>query len=103
MNKKNILSKFVIMTIVLAVFIAAALTPARTSAASAAAAAVAVEDNTSGSGIRAIPDNQIPLAQAPFMADLNITLWLIVVAVSALITGIVIFEDCRSEGSEKTC
>lgn len=103
MNKKNILSKFVIMTIVLAVFIAAALTPARTSAAYAAPATVAAEDNASLTDIRVIPDNQMPLAQAPFMDDLNITLWLIVVAVSALITGIVIFEDCRTEGSEKTC
>ena len=90
-----------ITAIVAAIFIAAALTPAKTyTEKSETSESVNItntdhESTVSGTGIRMISDKDVPLAATPVRAGVSSSLWLIVVAVSAVMTGIVIYEECK--------
>ncbi len=89
----------IITVILIAVFFAAALTPAKADTASSKGsvavnlAKVDFESRTLGTEGRMIADNDIPLASVPFETDSS-SMAMIVVAIAALVTGIVIIEEC---------
>ena len=101
MNRKMIIHGIMITAIVIATFIAAALTPARTYAKTSEASAVAniakidYENRTLRQDSRMIADNEVPLAAAPFESTMNMSMGLLILSVSAIMAGIVIFEEIK--------
>ena len=101
MNKKTISHGLMITAIVIAAFIAAAFTPvkayAKTSGDSPVQniAKIDYENRTLRAGGTKIEDNEIPLAAVPYEDDSNMSIIRIIVAVSAVMSGIVIFEDLK--------
>ncbi len=95
-----------ITVILIAVFFAAALTPAKADATSskgsvaANLAKVDFESRTLGTEGRMIADNDIPLASTPFESD-NASMVMIVIAIAALATGIVIIEECTDRKTRR--
>lgn len=107
MNRKMLRHGLMIAAIVIAVFAAAALTPAKTYAETTGSVTVAnlakidYENRARLAGVTMIADNEIPLAAAPSEKGFNLTLWLIVVSVSAIMSGIVIFEEYMDKRSNR--
>ena len=103
MNKKIMTHVLVITAILVSVFIAAALTGAKTynktesPAVTANLAKVDFENSLVREGGRMIADSEIPLANTPFAANTS-SVWIIVIAAAAVLTGLVIFEECRDNG-----
>lgn len=101
MNKKMITHGLVIIAIVASVFIAASFTADKTYAQTSKTSAVAniakvdFENRSLHSDSKMIADEQIPLAEMPSQTDMNIPLWFLIVGVSALMTGFVIYEDLK--------
>ena len=89
MRKMRLTHVLIVAAIVIATFTAAALSSADTHAKTSPAKTVYGDE-------KIIPDNEIPLAASPSEAGMNISLAWIIVAVSAVITGVVICEDCRN-------
>ncbi|MBR4573575.1 MAG: hypothetical protein IKO16_01580 [Lachnospiraceae bacterium] len=103
MNKKTITHGLVITVIIAAVFVAAALTPAMSYAKEPVAVATVSssqadqDDPAEKSGAVMINDNEVPLAEAPFESGINMSWWLIVVSLSAIISAVVIFEEGKDK------
>ena len=101
MNKKILTHGLIITAIVVSVFIAASLTADKTYAQTSKTSAVIniakvdFENRSLHSDSRMIADNEIPLAEVPSQNDINIPLWFLIVGVSALMTGFVIYEDLK--------
>ena len=99
MNKKVLVHGLMIITIVIATFIVAALTPDKTYANTgrdtvvANIAKVDYDNRTVYAKEKKIADNEIPLAAFPSEAGANMTVGWIIVAASALMSGIVIYEE----------
>lgn len=99
MNKKVLVHGLMIVTIVAATFIMAALTPNKTYANTNHAGVVAniakvdYDNRTVYAKEKKIADNEIPLAAFPSEAGANMTIGWIIVAVSAVMSGIVIYEE----------
>ncbi len=96
MNRKTT-HGLMITAILVAVFIAAALTPVKSYKKNAPAGApVTVASAVLSDGSVMITDNEVPLAETPFETDINMTAWLIVVTIAAVISGVVIYVDCKT-------
>ena len=106
MNKKMTVHILMITLIMIATFIAAALTPVRTYAKTSEASAVKniakidFENKANRVESKAIIDNEIPMAAMPFEADMNKSLGMIIISVSAIMAGIVIIEDIKDRVSD---
>ena len=104
--KRNITHGLLIVTIVIAAFIAAVVTPSRIYAKTAGSseiiniAKVDYENRTQRTEGRIVADNEIPLAEAPSETEPDMTLWWVVIAASAVISGIVIVDDLRDRRSK---
>ena len=94
-----------IMAVVLAVFAAAALTPAETYAKTSEVsvvnniAKVDYENRTIHADTKMIADNEIPLAAAPVETGINSSFGWLILAASAIISGLVIQDDLRDRRS----
>lgn len=105
MNRKALTHGIMIAAIVVAAFVAAALTPVRSHTDKATGLALgkiteAYEINhASEETVTMISDNEIPLAASPAEAGLNMNLGWIIVSVSAVMSGIVIYEDIKDRRS----
>ena len=99
MDKRKITHGLLVIAIVVSVFIAAAFTPIDTYTATSEKttvtnlAKVDFENRTLASDRKMIADNEIPLAATPFDRGNNYSLWIIVLGVVVVITGIVIYEE----------
>ena len=104
--KRNITHGLLIATIVIAAFIAAIVTPSKIYAKTTGSseiiniAKVDYENRTQRTESKMIADNEIPLAAAPSETESNMTLWWVVIAASAVISGIVIVDDLRDRRSK---
>ena len=105
MNKKIISHGIMITAIVAFVFIAAALSSSNTHADTQKSSSVInMERSTDDkaevtSGVKMIPDNEVPLAATPSMPGMNIPLAILILSAAAGITGVVIYEDVKDEYS----
>ncbi len=99
MNRKVLVHAIMIAAVVVATFVAAALTPANTFAKTSASSAVIniakvdFESRTLHVDRRVIADSEMPLAQAPSNAGTGMNVEWIIVAASAVVTGIIIYID----------
>ena len=106
MKKRMIPHGLMIAAIIIAAFVAAALTPADTYAkktenpAISNIARVDFEYKTSDTDSKTIPDYEIPLAAAPSASSANMLIGWLVVAVTAIISGVVIYEDYKDNRTE---
>ena len=102
MSKKMITHGLVITAFVIAAFVAAAFTPSKTYAKTSEGPAVINiakidhENRTLHADSTVIADNEVPLAATPYEGGMNAAVCWAVVAASAIITGIVIFEDIKA-------
>ncbi|MBO4890744.1 MAG: hypothetical protein J5574_07105 [Lachnospiraceae bacterium] len=107
MNKRIITHGFIISAIVIAAFIAAAFTPVETYAKTSDTgviqnlARIDHENGMNRSSVKMIPDNNVPLAAVPSEAGINMTLIRIIVAASAIMSGIVIYTDLRDKKGQR--
>ena len=86
--KKMLTHGLMITAIVSAIFVAALLTPAKTD--------TQVQEKSAVVNIAKVDlENEIPLAAAPVDTGINMPLWWAIVSVSAVMTGLVIYMDCR--------
>ncbi len=103
MNTKKINHGIIITAILVAIFVAAALTPVKANTKADAPkgtinlAKVDFESRTLPAGSKVIADTQVPLAAAP-LTNMNADspVWLIVMTIGAVFTGIVIFEKRKT-------
>ena len=86
--KKMLTHGLMITAIVSAIFVAALLTPAKSHA-------KAQEQSAVVNIAKVDFENQIPLAAEPADTGVNMPLWWTIVSVSAVMTGLVIYMDCR--------
>jgi len=106
MNKKMITHGLMITAILVAVFVSAAFTSEHKAKNTTESyritniAKVDFENNTLGTGNNMIAENNIPLASAPSSIVANASVLWIIISVSALIIGIVIYEDYKDKRSE---
>ncbi|MCR5687784.1 MAG: hypothetical protein K6G58_07180 [Lachnospiraceae bacterium] len=104
-SRKALIHGLIVTAVMITVFVTAALTPARANAQTSEVSAAMdlvrtdIESRTDGQSVAYIPGNEVPLAAAPDKGGFNVSLWLIVVAVSAAVTGTVIYEDYKDKKS----
>ena len=95
MNKKNFTHGIIITAILVAVFVAAAITPADTNVKESQASVI--ENGASATYSTMIADNEVPLASSPYESGFNVPLWIAIITVSAVLTSVAIYEDCREK------
>ena len=97
MNRKLISHGLKITVIIMAAFAAAALTPSRSFAKTSEASAITADhENTApDTGAKMIADSDIPLAATPAGTDNYMKYGWLIISVSAIMTGIVIFDDLK--------
>ena len=99
MDKRKITHGLMVIAIVVSVFIAAAFTPIDTYTATSEKATVTnlakvdFENRMVASDRKMIADNEVPLAATPFDKGNNYSLWIVVLGVVIVITGVVIYEE----------
>lgn len=101
MNRKAISHGLKITAIIIAAFVAASLTPAKSYAKTTEASAITIvnENEAPDLGAKMIADNDVPLAAAPSATDNYMKIGWIIISISAVMTGIVIFEDLKERYS----
>ncbi len=107
MNKKMMIHGITIIAIMMAIFAAAAFTPAKADAHMTGTAAAMnlvrtdIENRVAEADGRMIADTELPLSATPFENDSKSSAMVIVLTVSAVITGIVIIEEFKDKRAKR--
>ncbi len=98
MQKKMITHGIIITAILIAVFVTAALTGVKAdkdASKAPLATSIAQIDHANNNGGRLIAENTVPMAATPFGHANTSSILIVVVAFSAIMSGIVIYEEYK--------